>query len=147
MNKVILMGRLTRDPEMRQTASGLPVASFSLAVDRSYKGQDGERKTDFINIVAWRQRAEFASRYFFKGMRVAVVGSMQTRSWEDQQGQKRYATEVVADELHFADSKRDGGGGGGQSYDQSPTKFSSQARDDDEFLSDSDEDMPLPFDL
>ncbi|NLZ69850.1 MAG: single-stranded DNA-binding protein [Clostridiaceae bacterium] len=112
MNKVILMGRLTRDPELRQTQSGVPVCSFTLAVDRRFKNQQGEYPTDFIPIVAWRQQAEFAGRWFQQGMRVAVVGSMQVRTWDDSDGNRRYVTEVIADELHFADGKRDGGGGG-----------------------------------
>ena len=105
------MGRLTRDPELRQTQSGVPVCSFTLAVDRRFKNQQGEYPTDFIPIVAWRQQAEFAGRWFQQGMRVAVVGSLQVRTWDDSDGNRRYVTEVIADELHFADSKRDGGGG------------------------------------
>ena len=103
LNKVILMGRLTSDPELRHTQSNTPVTSFTLAVDRSYK----DKQTDFIDVVAWRSTAEFAFKYFRKGQLVAVVGSIQTRTWEDKQGNKRKAVEVVADEVHFAEAKRD----------------------------------------
>ncbi|HHU12256.1 MAG TPA: single-stranded DNA-binding protein [Clostridiaceae bacterium] len=144
MNKVILMGRLTRDPEMRHTASNLPVCTFTVAVDRRFKSQDGERKADFIDVVAWRQNAEFVSKYFTKGKGIVVVGSIQTRTWEDQQGQKRYQTEVVADELYFTigEARRQEGG-----YDAAPTKFAQPNQTDDAFLSGDDEEMSLPFDL
>lgn len=109
LNKVILMGRLTRDPDFKATPSGTSVCSFSLAVDRDFVRQGEERQTDFINIVTFGSRAEFVSRYFHKGQLVAVCGRIQTRSWDDAQtGQKRYATDVVADEVHFAEPKRDG---------------------------------------
>lgn len=104
LNTVILMGRLTRDPELRQTPQGVSVAQFSLAVERNYsKGE--EKQTDFINIIAWRNTADFVSKYFTKGQLVAVRGRLQTRQWQDQSGQKRYATDVVADEVFFAESK------------------------------------------
>lgn len=104
LNNVVLMGRLTKDPELRQTPQGISVAQFSLAVDRNYsKGE--EKQTDFINIVAWRNTADFVSKYFTKGQLVAVRGRLQTRTWQDQNGQKRYATDVVADEVFFAESK------------------------------------------
>ncbi|MBQ3054108.1 MAG: single-stranded DNA-binding protein [Clostridia bacterium] len=107
LNKVILMGRLTRDPELRSTPNGVSVASFTLAVDRDFAKQGEERKTDFINIVAWRNTADFVSKYFTKGQLVAVSGKLQVRSWDDaQSGQKRYATDVVADEVFFAESKK-----------------------------------------
>ena len=105
--KVILMGRLTRDPELRSTPTGVNVVSFTLAVDRDYARQGEERKTDFINIVAWRNTADFVAKYFSKGQLVAVSGKLQVRSWDDtQSGQKRYATDVVADEVFFAESKK-----------------------------------------
>jgi len=107
MNKVILGGRLTDNPELKQTQSGIPVVSFSMAVKRRFSND----QTDFINIVAWRQTAEFINKYFTKGASICIVGSIQTRSWTDQHGQKRYATEVVADEALFVDSKKDKGGG------------------------------------
>lgn len=106
LNKAILMGRLTADPELRHTQSNIPVTSFTLAVDRAYS-KDREKITDFIDVVAWRSTAEFAFKYFRKGQLVAVCGSIQTRVWEDKQGNKRKAVEVVADEVHFAEAKRD----------------------------------------
>ena len=109
MNKVILMGRLTRDPEVRYTqTSNTLVASFSLAVNRRFVRQGEERQADFINIVAWSKLGEFCSKYFKKGQQVAVTGRLQTRTWDDDQGQKHYITEVVAEEAYFADSRRDG---------------------------------------
>ncbi len=104
LNKVILGGRMTADPELKTTPSGVSVTSFSLAVDRRYTNGE-EKKTDFINIVAWRGTAEFITKYFRKGSAICVVGSIQTRSWQDQNGNKRYATEVVADEANFVESK------------------------------------------
>ena len=109
MNKVILMGRLTRDPEVRYTqTTNTLVASFSLAVNRRFVKQGEERQADFINIVAWNKTGEFVSKYFKKGQQVAVVGRLQTRTWDDDKGQKHYVTEVIAEEAYFADSKRDG---------------------------------------
>lgn len=109
-NKVIIGGRLTTDPELKTTQSGVQVTSFSVAVNRKYSGQDQQPQTDFINVVAWRQNAEFISRFFRKGSSICIVGSLQTRSWTDQNGQKRYATDVVADEASFVDSKKDSEG-------------------------------------
>ena len=106
LNKIILMGRLTRDPELRRTQSGTAVASFTLAVDRDYKPQDGERETDFIDIVAWRGTGEFVSKYFSKGRMAVVEGRLQVRDWTDKDGNKRRSTEVVADNVYFGDSKR-----------------------------------------
>ena len=109
MNKVILMGRLTRDPEVRYTqTNNTLVASFSLAVNRRFTRPGEERQADFINIVAWSKLGEFCSKYFKKGQQVGIIGRLQVRNWEDEQGQKRYVTEVVAEEAYFADSKRDG---------------------------------------
>ena len=109
MNKVILMGRLTRDPEVRYTqTNNTLVASFSLAVNRRFVRPGEERQADFINIVAWSKLGEFCSKYFKKGQQVAVTGRLQTRTWDDDQGQKHYITEVIAEEAYFADSKRDG---------------------------------------
>ena len=110
LNKVILMGRLTKDPELRQTPSGVSVASFTLAVERSYAKPGEDKETDFINIIAWRNTADFVSKYFTKGQLVAISGKLQVRSWEDTSGQKRYATDVVADEVFFAESKNAQGG-------------------------------------
>ena len=108
LNKVILMGRLTRDPELRHTQADIPVASFSLAVDRGFSRRDeSQQNVDFINIVAWRNTAEFVSKWFSKGQLVAVSGRLQVRSYKDRDGNNRTATEVVADEVFFAESKRD----------------------------------------
>ena len=104
LNKVILMGRFTRDPELRSTPQGVSTCSFSLAVDRNFVREGEERKADFINCVAWRQTAEFISKYFKKGSMVALEGSIQTRSWDDN-GSKRYATEVIVSQVYFAESK------------------------------------------
>ena len=102
LNKVILMGHMTADPELKQTTSGISVCSFSIGVNRRYsKADQGQQSVDFINIVSWRQQAEFVSRYFKKGSSIVVCGSLQTRNWTDNQGQKRYVTEVVADEVSF----------------------------------------------
>ena len=108
LNKIFLMGRLTRDPELRRTQTGTPVASFTLAVDRDFKDRStGERATDFIDVVAWRQTGEFVSRYFTKGRMAVVEGRLQIRDWTDKDGNKRRSAEVVADNVYFGDSKRD----------------------------------------
>lgn len=107
LNKVILMGRLTKDPELRYTASNIPVCTFTLAVDRNFVRQGEERQTDFIQIVVWRHTAEFCSKYYKKGLQVVVSGRLQTRTWDDQEGKRHYVTEVVGDETYFADSRRD----------------------------------------
>jgi len=107
LNKIILMGRLTRDPELRRTGSGTAVTSFALAVDRDFKSQSGEKETDFIDIVAWRATAEFVSKYFSKGRMAVVEGRLQLRDWVDKQGNKRRSAEVVADNVYFGDSKKD----------------------------------------
>ena len=113
LNRIILMGRLTRDPELRHTQTGTPVASFSLAVDRDFKDKStGEKATDFIDIVAWRSTAEFVSRFFTKGRLAVVEGRLQLRDWTDRDGNKRRSAEVVADNVYFGDSKRDAEGGG-----------------------------------
>ena len=106
LNKIILMGRLTRDPELRKTGNGTAVASFTLAVDRDYKPQDGERETDFIDIVAWRGTGEFVSKYFTKGRMAVVEGRLQVQDWTDKDGNKRRSTEVIADSVYFGDSKK-----------------------------------------
>ena len=108
LNHIVLMGRLTRDPELRHTQSGTAVASFTLAVDRDFKSKDsGEKITDFIYIVAWRNTAEFASKYFAKGRQAVVEGRLQLRDWTDLDGNKRRSAEVLAESVYFADSKRD----------------------------------------
>lgn len=110
LNKCFFMGRLTRDPELRHTQSGTAVASFSIAVDRDFKDkQTGEKATDFIDIVAWRNTAEFVSRFFAKGRMAVVVGSLQMRDWTDKDGNKRRSAEVIAESVYFGDSRKDGG--------------------------------------
>ena len=107
LNKIFLQGRMTRDVELRHTQSGTAVASFTLAVDRDFKDKDGKRDTDFIDCVAWRSTAEFASRFFGRGRMAVVVGSLQIRAWEDKEGNKRRTAEVIAESVYFGDSKRD----------------------------------------
>ena len=108
LNHIVLMGRLTRDPELRRTGSGLAVVSFSLAVDRDFGNREtGDKETDFIDIVAWRNTAEFVSKYFTKGRMAVVSGRLQIRNWTDKEGNKRRSAEVVADNVYFGDSKRD----------------------------------------
>ena len=119
LNHIVIMGRLTRDPELRRTGSGIAVASFTVAVDRDFGGRDGgEKETDFIDCVAWRQTGEFVSKYFTKGRMIVVSGRLQIRSWTDKDGNKRRTAEVVADNCYFGDSKRDEGGSsyGGNTY-------------------------------
>ena len=120
LNHITIMGRLVRDPELRRTGSGIAVASFTVAVDRDFGGRDGgEKETDFIDCVAWRQTGEFVSKYFTKGRMIVVSGRLQIRSWTDKDGNKRRTAEVVADNCYFGDSKRDNEGGnayGGNTY-------------------------------
>ena len=120
LNHITIMGRLTRDPELRRTGSGIAVASFTVAVDRDFGGRDGgEKETDFIDCVAWRQTGEFVSKYFTKGRMIVVSGRLQIRSWTDKEGNKRRTAEVVADNCYFGDSKRDSdnsGSYGGNTY-------------------------------
>ena len=109
LNHITIMGRLTRDPELRRTGSGIAVASFTLAVDRDFPNKEtGEKETDFIDCVAWRQTGEFVSKYFTKGRMAVVSGRLQIRKWQNDQGENRYSTEVVADNVYFGDSKREG---------------------------------------
>ncbi len=131
MNKVILVGRLAKDPELRATQSGTSVVSFTVACDRKFT-EEGERSADFISCIAWGKTAEFISRYFTKGMRIALSGRIQVRSWEDDKGNKRYATEVVAEDVEFAQSKNEGG--------QAP---SAPNADLDGFMPVEDEDLPF----
>ena len=159
LNKIFIMGRLTRDPELRRTQSGTPVTSFSLAVDRDFKSQSGEKETDFIDVVAWRQTAEFVARYFTKGRMAVVEGRLQIRDWQDRDGNKRRSAEVVADNVYFGDSKRDNADGGSfnqsqgyaQSFNQVPQQQPayqapqnvSAAPSDFSMLSDDDPDLPF----
>ena len=125
LNHIVLMGRLTRDPELRRTGSGIAVASFSLAVDRDFgsSANNGEKETDFIDIVAWRNTAEFVSKYFTKGRMAVVEGRLQIRDWKDKDGNNRRSAEVVADNIYFGDSKRDSQSGG----DYAPPAYGSPA--------------------
>ena len=110
LNKIFIMGRLTRDPELRRTQNGTAVAGFALAVDRDFKNADGTKETDFIEVVAWRSSAEFVSKYFAKGRMAIVEGRLQIRDWQDKDGNKRRSAEVVADNVYFGDSKKEYGG-------------------------------------
>lgn len=144
LNQTIIMGRLTRDPELRHTQSGAAVASFTLAVDRDFKDKaTGEKATDFIDVVAWRNTAEFVSRYFSKGRMAVVEGRLQMRDWTDKDGNKRRTAEVVADNVYFGDSKRDGD----SSYQGGYSSGGYQAPEQpiNEFQELQDEDGQLPF--
>ena len=145
LNRIILMGRLTRDPELRHTQAGTPVASFSLAVDRDFKDKaTGEKGTDFIDIVAWRQTAEFGSRFFTKGRMAVVEGRLQLRDWTDRDGNKRRTAEVLAEHVYFGDSKRDAEGGAesGGAYTPPPAEPGSGGAEFEEL---TDDDGELPF--
>lgn len=154
MNKAILMGRLTKDPELKSTNNGISVCTFTVAVDRRFKNANGEREADFIPVVAWRQTADFVSKYFQKGQRIALVGSIQVRSWDDNDGQRRYITEIIADEVYFADSKSDTSQNNynrSNSSNQAPnTNFNRQedsSGPSSGFFEAPDDDTALPFDL
>jgi len=139
------MGRLTRDPELRRTQTGTPVASFTLAVDRDFKDKStGERTTDFIDVVAWRQTGEFVSRFFTKGRMAVVEGRLQIREWTDKEGNKRRSAEVVADNVYFGDSRREGDGGYSAPAYSAPTGYSAPA-EGNQFAELSDDDGELPF--
>ena len=141
MNKVILMGRLTKDVEIRQTPNNLSVARFTIAVNRRFV-KDGGQQADFINCIAWRKTGEFISRYFQKGSMIAVVGSIQTRSWDGNDGKKQYATEVVVDEAYFTGSKAESGTGGNTDLsDSGLDDLNSQYGED--FATISEEDLPF----
>jgi len=135
LNRVVLMGRLTQDPELRHTESGNAVTSFSLAVERDFRGQDGEKVTDFINVVVWRQTAEFVCKYLSKGRMAVVDGRLQIRGYTDKDGNNRRAAEIVAGSVYFGDSKRD---------DNATPKESLPANDSQGFeVIDDDEDLPF----
>ncbi len=131
LNHVSIMGRLTRNPELRRTGSGTPVANFVIAVDRDFSGKDGEKETDFINCVAWRQTAEFVNRYFTKGRMAVVSGRLQVRKWQTQDGENRYATEVIAESVYFGDSQKDASSGGDYSGKNGDFSEIPEADDDD----------------
>ena len=157
LNHITIMGRLVRDPELRRTGSGIAVASFTVAVDRDFGGRDGgERETDFIDCVAWRQTGEFVSKYFTKGRMIVVSGRLQIRSWNDKDGNKRRTAEVVADNCYFGDSRRDGestGSYGGNTYGgnaySAPAPsyggYSAPAAPASDFAMLEDDDAQLPF--
>ena len=154
LNNVVLMGRLTADPELRHTSNGVAVTSFTLAVNRSYAKAGTERVTDFIDIVAWRNTAEFVAKYFTKGQLVAVEGSIQTRTYQDKDGNNRKAFEVVANNVHFAEAKRDGAsrgdfgnsnatGGGSYQRQGEPAPSFENGSDDDFKEIPNDDDLPI----
>ena len=157
LNHITIMGRLTRDPELRRTGSGVAVASFTVAVDRDFGGRDGgERETDFIDCVAWRQTGEFVSKYFTKGSMIVVSGRLQIRGWTDKDGNKRRTSEVVADNVYFGESKRNSEGGnayggntyGGNSYNAPAPSYggySAPAAPASDFAMLDDDDAQLPF--
>lgn len=139
LNHIAIMGRLTRDPELRRTSSGIAVTSFTLAVDRDIPGQDGSRETDFIDCVAWRQTGEFVAKYFTKGRMAIVAGKLQIRSWTDKDNHKRKTAEVVADNVYFGDSKPEAAGNG--SYGG----YSAPAAPASDFAMMEDDDAQLPY--
>ena len=140
LNKIILMGRLCTNPELRRTGSGTAVTSFSLACDRDFKSQSGDKETDFIEVVAWKNTAEFVSKYFSKGRMAVVEGRLQIRDWTDKAGNKRTTAEVVADNVYFADSKRS------ESNENQKENFNAPSgRLSDDFVPISEEDGEIPF--
>ena len=145
LNHIVLMGRLTRDPELRRTQTGTPVASFTLAVDRDFKDKTtGEKATDFIDVTAWRSTAEFVSRFFMKGRMAVVSGRLQIREWTDKEGNKRRSAEVLADSVYFGDSKKDDSGSYGGGYD-APALPEEQSDGGFTELNEDDDSSPLPF--
>ena len=143
LNKIIIMGRLTRDPELRRTASSTAVAGFTLAVDRDFKSQNGEKSTDFIDVVAWRNTAEFVAKYFTKGRMAVVEGRLQIRDWKDKDGNNRRSAEVVAENVYFGDSKRDGAPAG--DYAAPMVGYAAPVSTTSSFSEIEDEDGDLPF--
>ena len=140
LNKIILMGRLARDPELKRTTSGTAVTSFRIAVDRDFKSQDGSKQADFFDVVAWRSTAEFVSKYFGKGRMAVVEGRLQIRDWTDKAGNRRTTAEVVADNVYFADSKRS------ESNENQKENFNAlSGRLSDDFVPISEEDGEIPF--
>ena len=149
LNKIILMGRLVKDPELRRTQSGTAVTSFRIAVDRDFKSQDGSKQADFFDVVAWRNTAEFVSKYFTKGRMAVVEGRLQIRDWTDRDGGKRRSAEVIADNVYFGDSKREGG----SDYSPAPAYgtpapsrgYAAPAGGQSDFAEIGEEDGELPF--
>lgn len=144
MNKAILVGRLTKDPELKTTGSGVSVCSFTIAVNRRFKNAEGNYDADFINCVAWRQQAEFISKYFSKGRMVGICGSIQTRNYEREDGQRVYVTEVVADEVSFVDSKSQSDGASSQPQTANTGSNTNSFGADDGFIPmPADDDLPF----
>jgi single-strand DNA-binding protein len=145
LNHIVLMGRLTRDPEMRRTGSGIAVASFTIACERDMKNSNGEKETDFIDVTAWRNTAEFVEKYFSKGRMAVVSGRLQIRSWTDKDGNKRKTAEVVADNVYFGDSKPEGSSGGSYSTQASGSYAAPVTTQASDFAMLEDDDSQLPF--
>ena len=143
LNKVIIMGRLVKDPELRRTQSGTAVTSFRIAVDRDFKSQDGSKQADFFDVVAWRNTAEFVAKYFTKGRMAIVEGRLQIRDWKDKDGNNRRSAEVVADNVYFGDSKRDGAPSG--DYTAPMGGYAAPVNTTSSFSEIDDEDGDLPF--
>jgi single-strand DNA-binding protein len=144
LNHITIMGRLTKDPELRRTQGGHAVASFALACDRDFTGKDSEKETDFVDCVAWRATAEFVSKYFSKGRMAVVSGRLQTRSYTDKDGNKRKAVEIVADNVYFADSKKDADNGSNAATPAAAAPASAPAAGND-YAYMTDDDAELPF--
>ena len=147
LNHITIMGRLTRDPELRRTGTGIAVTSFTLAVDRDYKAKDAEKEVDFIDCVAWRQTGEFVGKYFTKGRMAVVSGKLQIRGWTDKDGNKRRTAEVIADNVYFGDSKSESGDSQPQNNGFVPPAYSAPgyAPPASDFAPLDDEDAQLPF--
>lgn len=146
LNHITIMGRLTRDPELRRTGSGIAVASFTVAVDRDFSNnQSGEKETDFIECVAWRQTGEFVSKYFTKGRMIVVAGRLQIRGWTDKDGNKRRTAEVVADNCYFGDSKKESSGGDGYGSGYGGYNAPTYPAPGSDFAPIEEEDAKLPF--
>lgn len=143
MNKVVLVGNLTRDPELRQTASGVSVCNFTIAVNRRFTNAQGEREADFINCVAWRTTGEFISKYFHNGKKIGVAGNIQTRTYEDNNGQKRYATEVVVDEAEFVESASNAQNPGPVETEAARMRASEAHQEEMTFTQVDDDDLPF----
>jgi len=143
LNRITIMGRLVKDPELRRTQSGTSVCSFTVAVDRDFQSKDNaERQTDFIDVVAWRQTAEFICKFFTKGRMIVVDGSLQSRKWQDKNGQNRTSWEVMANNVYFGDSKREGGGEFAPAFDSSAETYTAPAAGG---FAEIEEDGELPF--
>jgi len=143
LNKVVIMGRLTKDPELKSTPSGTALCNFSVAVDRKFVKQGEERQTDFINCVAWSSQAEFISKYFTKGRMINVVGRVQTRSWDDAEGKKRYATDIVAEEINFCGDKRTDGPSSMSTDNYTTTPAEPEPHDEGFVAVELDDDLPF----